>query len=345
MRRFLGTLILVLVIFGCVWALWNKDKIDNPSDALRLARNQFGEAVSPQSGVSNRRGNGNAQFASWSQGNRDVIRIATFNVQVFGPEKSGNRIVQARLTEICRKFDLIALQEIRSVQKNLLPEFVQNLNSRGGQYGFVISPRVGRSKNKEQTAYVFDQSRIQLDDSFSYTINDPDDVLRREPFVGWFRTRGPQMEHAFTFTLANFHLDSQQPELELAYLTELHRIIRKDGRGEDDVILLGDFNADGRSLEFAGQKAGLDWVIAGTATNTRGTAQYDNIIYDPRATDEFTGRSGVYDFMKQMNLTLHEALAISDHMPVWAEFSIFEAGRPKRVAEKVQDLIDEMEQR
>ena len=153
------------------------------------------------------------------------------------------------------------------------------------------------------------------------------------------------MEHAFTFTLANFHLDSQQPELELAYLTELHRIIRKDGRGEDDVILLGDFNADGRSLEFAGQKAGLDWVIAGTATNTRGTAQYDNIIYDPRATDEFTGRSGVYDFMKQMNLTLHEALAISDHMPVWAEFSIFEAGRPKRVAEKVQDLIDEMEQR
>ncbi len=347
MRRFLGTLILVLVIFGCVWALWNKDKIDNPADALRLARNQFGEVVSsPQSGAGS--GPGNAQFASWSQADQadqEVIRIATFNVQVFSPEKSGNRMVRARLTEICRKFDLIALQDIRSTNKNLLPDFVRELNSRGGQFGFVISPRVGRSGNKEQTAYVFDQSRIQLDDSFSYTINDPDDVLQSEPFVGWFRTRGPHMEHAFTFTLANFHLDSQQPELELAYLAELHRIIRKDGRGEDDVILLGDFNANAQSLEVAGQKAGLEWVLANTATNTRGTAQYDNIIYDPLATDEFTGRAGVYDFMKQMNLTLNEALAISDHMPVWAEFSIYEAGRPKRVAEQVQDLIDEMESR
>ena len=111
------------------------------------------------------------------------------------------------------------------------------------------------------------------------------------------------------------------------------------------MILLGDFNANAQSLEVAGQKAGLEWVLANTATNTRGTAQYDNIIYDPLATDEFTGRAGVYDFMKQMNLTLNEALAISDHMPVWAEFSIYEAGRPKRVAEQVQDLIDEMESR
>ena len=49
--------------------------------------------------------------------------------------------------------------------------------------------------------------------------------------------------------------------------------------------------------------------------------------------------------MKQMNLTLNEAMSISDHMPVWAEFSVFEAGRPRRVAQQVQDLIDEMENR
>ena len=345
MRRFLGTLILVLVIFGCAWALWNKDKIGNPADALRLAKNQIGGAVDYR-GDERRPGNpGNAQFASWSQQERDVIRIATFKVQAFGAQKSGDRMVTTRLTEICRQFDLIALQEIRSSQKNMLPDFVRALNSAGGQYGFVISPHVGRSKDKEQTAYVFDQSRIQLDDSFSYTINDPDDVLQREPFVGWFRARGPHMDNAFTFTLANFHLDSQQPELELAYLSELHRIIRKDGRGEDDVILLGNFNADDRGLEFARQKSGLDWVLNNTATNTQGTAQFDNIIYDPRATDEFTGRSGVFDFMKQMNLTLNEAMSISDHMPVWAEFSVFEAGRPRRVAQQVQDLIDEMENR
>jgi hypothetical protein len=44
------------------------------------------------------------------------------------------------------------------------------------------------------------------------------------------------------------------------------------------------------------------------------------------------GRSGVLDFMRDGNLTLEEALEVSDHLPVWAEFSIFEGGTIGRVA-------------
>jgi endonuclease/exonuclease/phosphatase family metal-dependent hydrolase len=331
MKSFLGKLLLVAIVFFCGWLLWNKDKFDSAESVANLAKEhvssivgeidlgRFEDRTEPLSG--------NAQLASWGQPVNPTIRIASFNIQTFGQKKSSNQLVMDRLAQICSNFDLIAIQEIRSTDQSLLPNFVRLLNRNGARYNFAISPRLGRTSYKEQAAFIFDESKVQLDDSFSYTINDPDDVLHREPYVGWFRTRGPQPDQAFTFTLANLHMDSQRPDLELAYLTELHRIIRKDGRGEDDVILIGDFNSDDRGLETARKRGGLTWVVNNTATNTRNTTQYDNIVFDAKATDEFLFRGGVFDFMKHLNLTLEDALAVSDHMPVWAEFSVYEGGQ------------------
>jgi hypothetical protein len=99
--------------------------------------------------------------------------------------------------------------------------------------------------------------------------------------------------------------------------------------------MLGDFNANDRHLGQLGQISGLAAVVSNAPTNTRGNAQYDNILFERQATTEFTGRGGVFDFLRQYNLTLEQALAVSDHLPVWAEFSIHEgalggpvAGRP-----------------
>jgi hypothetical protein len=36
--------------------------------------------------------------------------------------------------------------------------------------------------------------------------------------------------------------------------------------------------------------------------------------------------------IREFNLTVEEALAISDHQPVWAEFGLQEGGMPGRVA-------------
>ena len=44
------------------------------------------------------------------------------------------------------------------------------------------------------------------------------------------------------------------------------------------------------------------------------------------------GRTGVFDFMREYNLTIDEALKVSDHLPIWAEFSIYEGGEVGRVA-------------
>ena len=139
----------------------------------------------------------------------------------------------------------------------------------------------------------------------------------------------------------NINLDARRREHELAHLDELFRAIRNDGRREDDVLIAGDFNAGDRGLQPIRKMAGLTWVVSNTPTDTKHQSQFDNLIFSDMATVEFTGRGGVFDFMRHYNLMLDDALTISEHMPVWAEFSIFEGvaqkanptqGTPGRVA-------------
>ena len=75
-------------------------------------------------------------------------------------------------------------------------------------------------------------------------------------------------------------------------------------------------------------------AISGTPTTTRGTRLADNIVFDRRATSEYTYRSGVVDLMRQFTLTLREAAEVSEHLPVWAEFSVYEGGQAGQVAAK-----------
>lgn len=279
-------------------------------------------------------GDGGDYYASNLPGvERDgtTVRIASFNIQVFGQKKLSDPRVTKLLAEIVRKFDVVAIQEIRSKQ-DIMTRFVDQVNAGGRHYDYVIGPRLGRSSSKEQYAFVFDTASIQIDRSALYTVSDPDDLLHREPLVGWFRVRGPPPESAFTFSLINIHTDPDETDQELDALADVFRAVRDDGRGEDDVILLGDLNVDENNLGRLGQISNIHWAVSRVATNTRGTKQYDNIVFSSLATTEYTGRWGVFDMIRQFNITVEEALKVSDHQPVWAEFSLQEGGTRGRVA-------------
>jgi deoxyribonuclease-1-like protein len=108
----------------------------------------------------------------------------------------------------------------------------------------------------------------------------------------------------------------------------LFRAIRDDGRGEDDVLIVGDFHGGESDYQPIWQSAGLTSVGSNRPnnrpTNTLDNSQFDNLIFSELATIEFTGRGGVFDFMRHYNMRLDDALQISKQMPVWAEFSVFE---------------------
>jgi len=266
-----------------------------------------------------------------------TVRIASFNIQVFGTTKIGKPHVVDYLAQIARQYDVIAVQEIRSRDEDIIPKFVDAINSADRHYDYVIGPRLPRDENRsnrEQYAFIFDQATIEVDRGQLYTINDPDDLLVREPLVGWFRVRGPPESEAFTFTLVNIHTDPDVAQFEVDQLAQVYQTVLNDGRGEDDVILVGDFNVDERHLGQLAQVSGIDWAIKGVPTNTRGTHQYDNIVYQRQATAEFTGRVGVFDYLREFSLTMDQALEISDHLPVWAEFHAYEGGRAAAIADR-----------
>lgn len=315
MRQILLILIVAAVAGSAGWYLGQHGSLDDlpPFDlgSLLKTSNSSSSTPPPKSG--------------------DTIRIATFNIQVFGTSKLSKTHVVDMLARIVRQFDIVAIQEVRCKDESLVPQFVELVNQTGRHFDYAIGPRLGRTVSKEQYAFLFDTASIQIDRTKLYTVHDPYDRLHREPFVGWFRTRGTSPEQAFTFSLVNIHTDPDEVEGELNALDDVYRVVRDDGRHEDDVILLGDFNVDDRHLGQLGSVPGVSCTVSGVPTNTRGTAQYDNIVFHKQATSEFTGRGGVFDFLRQYNLTVEQALEVSDHFPVWAEFSVHEGGTPGHV--------------
>jgi len=226
---------------------------------------------------------------------------------------------------VVRRFDVVAIQEIRSVDDSVVPRFIDLINANGSHYDCVVGPRLGRTSSKEQYAILFDATRIEVDPSSQYTVPDPQDRLHREPLVARFRVRGIPPEQAFTFSLADVHVDPDETATELDALADMYTGVQQNGSGEDDVILLGDLNVDEYHLGRLGKLPGLAPVVSQVPTNTRHNAAYDNILFDRRATGEYTGRWGVLDLAGEFKLPMEEALKVSDHCPVWAEFHASES--------------------
>ena len=266
-----------------------------------------------------------------------IISIASFNIQVFGDKKASNPDVMWALAAIIQRFSIVAVQEIRTQDDHFIDNFLRTyVNQNGRVYDKVVGPRLGRSASKEQYAFLYDTATIQVNRNSIYTVNDPDDLLHREPLVAMFRTRGPPPEQAFTFVLVNIHTDPDETDTELDALAQVYQAVRRTSGGEDDIILLGDLNVDDQHLGQLGKLDGVRPLIRGMLTNTRQTELFDNIVLHQSSTAEFNGRAGVYHYPKLYQLppqeAMERALQVSDHLPVCAEFSAYEATSPGRVA-------------
>ena len=265
----------------------------------------------------------------------DKIRIASFNIQVFGQSKLAKPDAMSVIVQCIRQFDIVAIQEVRAKGDNVLPDLVKQLNADGSRFSYLIGPRLGRTVSTEQYAFVFDTNRIEYDPSSIATMNDPADLLHREPFAARFRVRTNSPAQAFTFYLVNIHTDPDEVKQEVNALGDAYQAILSSSPAEDDVILLGDLNANEKQLGKLAQIKGMHWVVSGgVMTNTRQNKAYDNILFYGPATTEFTGNWGVLNFEQLFQLTRDQALKVSDHFPVWAEFQIWEAPKQGIFAER-----------
>ena len=189
------------------------------------------------------------------------IRIASFNIQVLGVSKVKKKHVLKILAKVIRRFDVVAIQEIRAKQYTaVMRELLDHINAEGRQYDYVIGPRMGHTVSKEQYAFIFDKASIEVDRAKTYTAPVAPGLLHRAPLVCLFRVRGPPVDQAFTFKLINIHTDPDETKTELNALDDVFYTVSNNKDNEDDIILLGDLNVDdktsGRARRFAGNQLG-----------------------------------------------------------------------------------------
>jgi endonuclease/exonuclease/phosphatase family metal-dependent hydrolase len=253
---------------------------------------------------------------------QDRIKIATFNIQIFGVTKAGNPAVMRALADVVQKYDVVAVQEIKDVSETVPRAFKNKINNAGAAYDFLLSERTGKNpddaSSKEQYAFYYNTAIIEVMDPGGLYDDSISDHFQREPFVARFKTK----QGTFTFVLIAIHTRPDTAVEEIAALEHVIKWARARYPGEDDFIALGDFNA---GCEYASEeelsKIGLAgpqyiWIVPPTAdTNVANSrCAYDRIVTTSGTEQDFTGAWGVDRAFTEKK--------VSDHWPVWAEFFV-----------------------
>jgi endonuclease/exonuclease/phosphatase family metal-dependent hydrolase len=250
--------------------------------------------------------------------NPDPISIATFNIQVFGNTKIGKPEVVAELAEIVRKYDIVAVQEIKNIEQTVPYTFLNAINQ-NGNYALVLGQRGGLQPDdanfKEQYAFYYNLDTIELMTDYGLFPDGDNDLFQREPLVARFQVLGGD----FTFVLMTIHTSPSVAVEEIKALHEVFQWAQTVAGTEDDFIALGDFNQGcsyAEPSDFIGSPIATEYVYivpdsADTNVSTSTQCAYDRIVITPNTDGEFTGVWGIDTVSDK---------SVSDHFPVWAEF-------------------------
>ena len=267
------------------------------------------------------------------------IIIGSFNIQMFGKTKMSKPAVVSALADIARRFDILAIQELRDKDQNVIPQFLSVINRNGAAYAAAVGPRQGyvvagkTTTYFEQSVFIYDTQTIEIVGN-SYAAIDRANIMHRPPFVGQFRCKSaPPNLRPFTFNLLNVHIDPDDAHEEFEALQPILAEIYQQHPQEDDFILLGDLNEEPHKYaRYKWMRQQRTALPSHWKTNTAMTEAYDNLVFDQELTAEFTGQAGVMNLMEEYKISKDDAKTISDHMPVWAVFTSYEAVPGRRAA-------------
>ncbi len=77
------------------------------------------------------------------------------------------------LADTVRRFDVMAIQGVQGTSSDVVPRFVDLVNSTGRHYEYVVGPRLGRGNDAEQYAILFDGASIEVDRAASTPYTTP----------------------------------------------------------------------------------------------------------------------------------------------------------------------------
>jgi deoxyribonuclease-1-like protein len=247
------------------------------------------------------------------------IQLVSWNIENFGQSKSNQEI--ELIAQTIRNYDIIAIQEVVAGHggAQAVSRLADELNRKGNQWDYCISNPTSSSAYKtERYAFLWKTSKIRLKDKpwleKKYHLE-----IDREPYFATFVVNNKEV------TLVNFHAitKSKQPEREIKYFKYLpieYPLL--------NLLFLGDFNCPQSHSVFSPlKKMGYNFVLINQKTSLKKTckngiclaSEFDNFFYN-KTKINIKG-SGVLHFYIAFNDVVL-ARKISDHIPIWMEFSI-----------------------
>ncbi|MGD8587848.1 MAG: endonuclease/exonuclease/phosphatase family protein [Chromatiales bacterium] len=279
----------------------------------------------------------------------DRLLLASWNVANLGLHRRRDNDYRL-LAEIIGWFDLIAIQEVndnldglRAIKEHLCSD-----------YRALFCDKAG---NDERTAFLYDSRKISLLEMVGEVAVPEKDQrfiklpgidrkfhgFDRNPYLAGFRAG------SFEFVVANVHLyfgndtqaDRERRSLEAYAVSRWGDLRRQDkDRYVEHFIVLGDFNLPrveaGDLIYRALKRRGLKLPDHSSQIGSKLAEEkhYDQIMFFPGATaDAYSGLRGVFDFdgavfprlwqeRKPDDFRKYLRYYLSDHRPIWAQFSI-----------------------
>ncbi len=285
------------------------------------------------------------------------LLIATWNIRAFGDltrkwmsdkQDSPSRDLHSILciAEILRRFDVIAVQEVKANIRALR----DTMKVLGDEWAMILTDVTkGSAGNGERMAYLFDTRRVNLSGLAGELVvpkewrggiseNVMDEQFARTPYAVSFKSKHQ------TFILVTLHIiygkQASDRTKELKGIAQWLSSWAKDINAyHQNLIVLGDFNIDARGdlLDNTFLSEGLyvpDVLQNGEVTRSifDKTKYYDQIAWfngeggQPKLSLRFTA-GGNYDFVEKAlanrGLTKQKlSYMLSDHYPLWAEFML-----------------------
>ncbi|KAL7837636.1 hypothetical protein SRHO_G00273470 [Serrasalmus rhombeus] len=280
-----------------------------------------------------------------------IMKIASFNVRRLGLSKLADKNVVKYLIKIVSRYSIIVILEVVDKAGKAMAKFLQELNSTRANkkhpYSMAVSSSLGRTTYKEQFVCLYRKDQATLADTYQYEDNQEgdEDAFSREPFILRFTLANTMLKD---LVLIPVHTKPEDSQKELDELYDVCMAVREKWK-TDNIMILGDFNADGAYVSKKKMKAirirsdgDFHWLIGDDVDTTASLSNdytYDRIVVykDGMLNAIVRGSAKPFNFHSAYKLSEELALGISDHYPVEVSLkrkSVSKTGGPAKALKR-----------
>ncbi|XP_062248848.1 deoxyribonuclease gamma-like isoform X2 [Platichthys flesus] len=255
------------------------------------------------------------------------FRICSYNVEKLNIDKASNyRLVQT-LSRVVYRCDICLLQDVVDPDGRVVKKLLSAINRYGNYvYESVSSKGLGQSAgDKRKFVFLYRKETVTMMDQHQYETTPP--TFARGPLAVQFKSRTTMMKD---FILVPVHTDPLKAVQEIDNLYNVFQEVSEKWDNEN-VMFLGDFQAGCAYMTRPNKKKirlftnlNFTWLIGDkvdTTVSEETTCAYDRIVVHGKSFLKaiIPMSAMVYDFGKELKLSMSKVRDMSDHYPLEVE--------------------------